>query len=186
MKNLSICLIIIANLLACNNKNKPAQPATPEEIAEVKSELDKEMEDLQQASPYTIQQMRDFLPADLDGDSASNKEAYSHMGTGFAQAVYPLSDSTAVELSLFDCGGVAGAGFYRRQFIDRLGDQSENENEYTRVVDFKSSKAIEQFNKRRNSSSLTYIANDRLLVTMEGKGIGVDELKDIASDLKLK
>jgi hypothetical protein len=190
MKNLTLSLFFAVNLLlACNNRNKTSQgtqPATAAEIAEAKSELDKEIEELQQLTPYTIEEMKTFAPEELDGDSATSREAYSNMGTGFAQAVYPLSDSTSLELSLFDCGGVAGAGFYSRQFVDHLGNQSENDNEYTRVIDFKEGKAIEHFNKRKNFSSLTYTAADRLLVILEGKGIEPDELKDKAGELKFK
>jgi hypothetical protein len=187
MKNVTICLIITANLLlACNNKNKPAQPATPEEIAEVKSELDKKVEGLQQLTPYTPGEMDALIPAELDGDSLLSRSSQMNMGTGYAEAVYRLSDSTKLLLEIYDCGGVAGAGFYERQFINRLGEQSEKENEYIRIVDFKGGKAIEYFNKRKNEGSFTYTAADRLLVILEGKGIESDKLKDIAGDLKLK
>lgn len=189
MKKLCFSLIIAAGLLlGCNNKNKSSQEpemATAAEIAETKTELDKEMEKLQQLSPYTIEQMKALLPVELEGDSASSIEAYSHMGTGFAKADYALSDSTSLEVSLFDCGGVAGAGFYNAQFINQLGNQSDNEREYTKVIDFKGGKAIEHFEKNRMLSSLTYTA-DRFLVILEGKGIETGDLKDKAGELKLK
>lgn len=190
MKKLTFPLIITASLLlACNNKNKNSQQAamaTPAEIAETRSELDKKMEELQQFSPYTIEQMKALLPVELDGDSATNIVAYTHMGTGFTKATYPLSDSTSLEVSVFDCGGVAGAGFYNAQFVNQLGNQSENAKEYTKMIDFKGEKAIEHAEKNKTFSSLTYTAADRLLVILEGKGTDADELKEKAKELKFK
>jgi hypothetical protein len=190
MKKSAFLFIFTASLLlACKNKNKNSQQAamaTPAEIAETKSELDKKTEELQQLSPYTIEQIRALLPAELDGDSAINMEAYTHMGTGFAKATYPLSDSTSLDISIFDCGGVAGAGFYNAQFVTQLGNQSENEKEYTKMIDFKGGKAIEHAEKNKTFSSLTYTAADRLLVMLEGKGIEADELKEKAKELKLR
>jgi hypothetical protein len=190
MKNVVFSLIIASSLLlACKNRNKSSQQAamaTPAEVAETKSDLDKKMEDLQQLSPYTVPQMRALLPAELDGDSAIDAEAYTNMGTGYTRAMYHLSDSTSMEISIFDCGGVAGAGFYNAQFVNQLGNQSDNEKEYTKMIDFKGEKAIVHARKDKSFSSLMYTAAGRLLVTLEGKGIDADKLKDKAGELKFK
>jgi hypothetical protein len=187
MKHLPLYIIITISLLACNNKKKDAIPQTASaaEVAETKSELDKEMEKLQQMTPYTIGQMRVLLPVELGGDSTHSIEAMNNLGTGFASASYKLSDSSSIEISVFDCGGVAGAGIYNAQFINEIGDQWEKEDRYKKLIDFKGGKAIEQVNRSRKTCSLAYMDKDRFLVTIAGSNTDVSELKDKADEIKL-
>lgn len=187
MKHLPLCIIITISLLACNNKKKAVVPesATPAEIAEAKSDLDRKMEELQQLTPYTEVQMRTLIPRVLDGDSASMMSAIENMGTGFIMAIYPLSDTSSIEMSAFDCGGIAGAGIYNNQFVNEIGEQWEGVNGYKKLVDFKGGKAIEQVNISRKTCSLTYMDLDRFLVTVVGKNIDISELKDKADEVKL-
>jgi hypothetical protein len=185
--NWPIALIFL--VIACKNskKSKPGAEGsdTTQTAAPIISDWQKKIEELQQLSPYTIGQMRALLPAILAGDSASSMDAGTNMGTGFARAVYPINDSATIELSLFDCGDNAGAGIYQAQFINQLDNQSETDNEYTRTIEFKGDKAIEHADKGDHTASLTYMV-DRLLVVLEGKNTGVDELKKIGKDLKMK
>lgn len=64
--------------------------------------------------------------------------------------------------------------------------QQESEKEYTKTIDFKGAKAIEKYNKESKQSSLTYVANDRLLVIMEGRNMEPSELKSAAENLNFK
>jgi hypothetical protein len=189
MKHLFAFLFIIGVLfVSCNNNKKNTQAtegAKDAQLAETSSpDWQKKIEELQQLTPYTIDQLRALLPSVLAGDSATGIETSTNMGTGFARAVYE-GDSSSLELNVFDCGGNAGAGIYQAQFINQLGIQDEGENEYTRVVDFNNGKAIEHANKETHAASLTYM-HDRLLVMLEGKNKEPGELKILAKGLKLK
>jgi len=64
--------------------------------------------------------------------------------------------------------------------------QSESDDEYTKTIEFNGGKAVEHLDKRNNRSTLTYLAGDRLLVTLEGKNTGIDLLKQAAGSLNLK
>ncbi|MEO5562595.1 MAG: hypothetical protein ABIR18_04150 [Chitinophagaceae bacterium] len=189
MKHLLTLIIATSFFLACNNKK--VAPATETSTnAEVStkdiSEAQKKTEELQQLTPYTQDQMKALLPAALDDDTATILSASTNMGTGFVQAIYPLSDSTSVEINLFDCGGNAGAGIYNAQLVNQLDNQSANETEYTKAIDYNGGKAIEHFDKKSNNATLTYFTADRLLVIIEGTNTGIDEVKKIAGKLKFK
>jgi hypothetical protein len=185
MKKIFVCLIASSLFLACNNKKNSGknETASAAEIAETKSELDKKMEELQQLTPYTTEQMKAILPVEINGDSATTVEAHDNMGTGFSRAAYPLNDSTSVDIVVFDCGGPAGAGIYNTQFISQISNQVDNDREYTGVVDFSGTKAIVHTDKRRNNSSLTFLSGGRLLLTLEGKNCSIDDLKKVAKEL---
>ena len=49
--------------------------------------------------------------------------------------------------------------------------QSENDQGYTKTVDFMGGKAVEDYKKYNNSYSLTFTANDNLLVTLQGQNV---------------
>jgi hypothetical protein len=184
-------------LLACNNNKKPGVTVTSEdgrtkttinanELAQASDDFQKKTEELQKLSPYTLDQMKAMLPEELAGTKRANFSANSAMGAAFAEADYKINDSTELELNIFDCAGQAGAGIYSMQYLGMMNFQSESDNEYTKSIEFKGGKAIEHLDKRSNRSTLTYVAGDRLLVTLEGKNTGVDMLKKIAGDLNLK
>jgi cytolysin (calcineurin-like family phosphatase) len=108
------------------------------------------------------------------------------MGAAYAEGSYPINDSTEIELKLFDCAGQAGAGIYSMQYLGMMNFQSESDDEYTKTTDFNGNRAIEHAKKDNSSASLSYLAADRLLVTLEGRNTGIDMLKKAAGSLNLK
>ncbi len=197
MKHLFFLFSITACvLIACNN-NKPGVTVTsedgkttttiqPNELANVADDFQKKTEELQKLSPYTLDQMKALLPEEVAGAKRSKFSANSAMGAAYAEGEYQINDSTDIELKIFDCAGQAGAGIYSMQYLGMMNFQSESDDEYTKSIDFKGGKAVEHLNKRNNRATLTYLAGDRLLVTLEGENTGVDLLKQVAGDLKLK
>ena len=187
MKHLTLCILVSISLLACNNKKKNAIPetATPAEVAEARSESEAKTEEFQQLTPYTPEQMRSLLPAEMDGDSTHNLEAGNYSGTAYVTASYQSNDSTYVVISLFDLGGPAGAGIYNNQFVNRFSEQWERGTEYRKVIDFNGGKAIEQADSKQKICVLNYV-DDRFLVQISGNNVDISDLKDKADDLKLK
>ncbi|MGZ8557832.1 MAG: hypothetical protein ACXWWC_05850 [Chitinophagaceae bacterium] len=198
MKHLSFFFIAFLWLLtACNNNKKPGVTVTsedgkttttiqPNDIAKVSEDFQKKTEELQKLSPYTLDQMKALLPDELAGAKRSKFSANSAMGAAYAEGEYPINDSTNLELKIFDCAGQAGAGIYSMQFLGMMNFQSESDDEYTKTIEFNGARAIEHLNKSNNRSTLTYLAGDRLLVTLEGRNTGIDLLKQAAGSLNLK
>ncbi|HUM67060.1 MAG TPA: hypothetical protein PLV32_14470, partial [Chitinophagaceae bacterium] len=126
------------------------------------------------------------LPEEIAGGKRSKFSANSAMGAAYAEGEYKINDSTELELKIFDCAGQAGAGIYSLQYLSLMNFQSESDNEYTKTIDFNGVKAVEHLDKSDNRATLTYLAGDRLLVTLEGDNTGVDLLKQVAGSLNLK
>ena len=188
----TVCL-----LTACNNNKKPGITVTsedgkttttiqPNELAKVSDDFQKKTEELQKLSPYTLDQMKALLPEELAGAKRSKFSANSAMGAAYAEGEYPINDSTNLELKIFDCAGQAGAGIYSMQYLGMMNFQSESDDEYTKTSEFNGGRAVEHHNKKNNRSTLTYLAGDRLLVTLEGRNTGIDLLKKVAGNLSLK
>ena len=197
MKNLFV-LGSIAILLACNNNPKPGEVSVTSndgkttasidanKLVQASDDLQKKTEELQKLPPYTLEQMKAFLPEELAGAKRAKFSANSAMGTAYAEADYTFNDSTEISLKLFDCAGQAGAGVYSMQYLGMMNFQSESDDEYTKTIDFNGGKAIEQGKKDGSRSTLTFLAADRLLVTLEGENTSADQLKKAEGNLNFK
>ena len=67
-----------------------------------------------------------------------------------------------------------------------LNADQEDEEEYTKTIDFNGGKAFENCRKDKNECTLTYFSSGRLLISLEGDNVGINTLKDVAMMLKLK
>ena len=182
-------------MIACNN-NKSSEGITvasgngattnaPNESQESDATR-KKTEELQKLSPYTLDQMTTFLPEELTGTKRSNFSANSVNGAPYAEGSYPINDSSGIEVSIFDCAGDAGVGIYNMQYSNLMNFQMVSEEEYTKTIDFHGNTAIEHSKKDNSNSSFVFLASDRLLVTLEGRNVGVDMLKKAAESLIVK
>ena len=108
------------------------------------------------------------------------------MGFASGEAEYQKDDTTNIKLTIFDCAGEAGSGFYAMNYWTKMSMESQNDDGYTKTVDFMGGKALEDYKKYNHDYTLTFAANDRLLVTLQGQNTGLDALKDAAKALNLK
>lgn len=197
MRHAFLLAAAVSLLAACNNNKKPGITITSEDgkskatistadMTEVADAFQKKTDELQKLTPYTIDQLKAMIPEEMAGAKRSRFSSNSSLGAAFAEAEYAINDSTELELNIFDCAGQAGAGIYSMQYLSLMNFQSESDNEYTKTIDFKGGKAVEHLDKNSNRSSLTYLAGDRFLVTLEGRNTGVDLLRQTAESLDFK
>ena len=199
MKLFIFCLLVAAaSILACNN-NKPKTMTIKSadgkskvsvdvnSAAAVSNDMQKKMEELKKLTPLTTDQLKTMLPEQLMGLKRSSFNANSMMGFATAQATYKNeNDDKEIELDILDCAGEAGAGVYSLSYWTKMSMQSESDNGYTKTVDFNGDKAVETYEKGSDRYELTYVASDRLLVTVKGEKTGLDAVKQTAQDLNLK
>lgn len=194
-----ILLISIAGglLMGCKGKDSGGVTVTSDDgkttakvdinnLTQAADALQKKEQELQKLTPYSLDQMKAMLPETLAGVKRSKFEANSAMGAAFAEADYKINDSTEISLKVFDCAGQAGAGIYSMQYLAMMNFQSENDEEFTKTVEFNGGKAIEHGQKDGSRSSFTYLAADRLLITLEGDHISSDQLRKTAEGLNFK
>ncbi len=198
MKNALIVLSLGLLLGACNNQKKPGEITVKSEDGKTSTtvntdamsakvdELQKKSEELKKLSPYTLDQMKAMLPEELAGVKRNSFSTNSSMGTAFARADYKLNDTADIELNLFDCAGEAGAGIYNMHFLVSMNMESESDDEYMKTIDLNGERAIEQGEKDNHRHTLTWLAGDRVLVTLQGNNTGIDPLKQAAGQLHIK
>lgn len=157
-----------------------------EKMTETTDEMTRKMEELKKLTPMSTDQLKAALPEEIEGVKRSNFTANSMMGYAMAEGEYKKDYSTELKISIHDCAGETGSAMYGMNYFSKMSFQQESDNGYTKTVDFGGGKAVETYEKNSNECSLTYLANDRLLVMLRGHNMTIAELKTAAGKLNFK
>lgn len=150
------------------------------------NDMARAMEEMKNIPALTTDQIKAMLPQELLGMKRTSFSANSMMGYATGVAEYKNEDGKNIKLTLFDCAGPAGAGLYSMMYWGAMNMESEDENGYKKTVNFNGGKAIESYEKYSDEYSLLYVSGNRLLVNIEGRGVGLDAVKQAAQSLNLK
>ncbi len=199
MRRISCVVLASALLFAACNNNKSKESVTvtskdgneqvtidPVKMQEAAQDMQKIKEELGNLTPLSADQLKALVPEQLMGAVRTDLDVAAAMGASTASADYKINDSTDIKLSIIDCAGPGGAGIYSMQYLGMYNFQEEDEDEYTKTIDFNGGKAFENCKKKRNECTLTYFSGGRFLISLEGDNVGIDVLKDAALALKLK
>ena len=199
MRKLFASLLAVSLLVsACKNNKKVSVTDKNEDgttttttvdmnnVADNTDEMNKKMEELKKLTPLTLDQLKALLPEELNGMKRKEFNTSSALGYAFGQAKYEKDDTTSMDLTIYDCAGEAGAGIYGLNYWTKMNMQSESSNGYTKTIDLNGTKAVESYEKGNNQYTLTYTANERLLVVLMGRNTDADALRSVAKNLNLK
>lgn len=150
------------------------------------NDMTKKMEKLKALKPLSLDELKALLPEEIAGIKRTSFNTSSTMGFAVSQGEYKKDDSTEINVAIYDGAGEAGAGMYAMMYMTKLNMQSESSDGYTRTIDFKGEKAVETYEKASNQNTLTYLANDRLLVVLSGRNVDAQALREVAENLNLK
>ncbi len=180
-------LVISTTIAACKGgkdkitvKDDNGGKATVD-LSEIGKNADKmkdRSEALQKLTPLSLDELKAALPEEIMGAKRDNMEATKMGGlANFSKAEYKMNDSTEVELTIFDCAGTEGAGYYNMAFLGMMSFEKDNEDEYSKTTDFKGDRAIETCQKKRSHCEFTFFGKDRYMVTLKGENVGIDQVK---------
>lgn len=195
----SLAFLMAALLLAASCKNKPSNTITIKsedgngtvtvnvpKTEDAANALKDKMEELKKLAPLSLDKLKTMLPEEFMGMKRSNYSANTMMGAAMAEATYKSDDEKRLKISVIDCAGEVGASMYSLRYLSMMSFQSEDDNGYSKTIDFNGGKAVETYKKDNEEYSLTYGSADRLLVIIEGEKTGLDGVKEAAKNLNLK
>lgn len=191
---LPFCLAAATLFTACNSdKTKEISVVSDDgktkttvdvnEVSKAADEMNSRVEELKKLTPYTLDELKALIPEEFMGMKRTKFSANSMMGTGFCSASYANDEGKELDVAIWDCAGEAGVGVYGMQYTALWNFQQEDDNGYQKTIDFKGGRAIEKYTKSNDEYGLTFIAKDRLLVTLQGKKMGLDGVKEAANKL---
>ena len=199
---LLLMLFLAAGFFAvsCNNNKKKGEMTVVSEDGKTKAtidvskaassadELNKKVEELKKLTPLTTDQLKALLPEEIAGMKRTNFEAASMGGYSTADATYRKeeNDDQYISINIVDCAGESGAGYYSAIYWTQMSITRESDDGYTKTVDWKAGRAIENYDKSSNRYELIYVGAGRYLVTVKGGKTGLDLVKQVAESLPLK
>jgi PBP1b-binding outer membrane lipoprotein LpoB len=199
MKKIISCILVVSLIAGACNNNKTKEGVTvnskdvketvtmdPNEVQHAAQDMAKMKEELGKLTPLSQDQLKALVPDQLMGTAHSAIDVNAAAGATIANTRYKMNDSTDVSLTIIDCAGPGGAGIYSLQYLGMYNMQEDNEEEYTKTIDFNGGKAFESCKKTRPECTLTYFSGGRFLVILEGDHVEMNELKNTAKSLNIK
>jgi len=157
-----------------------------EELTKVAEKSGDKAEELKKLTPLSTDQLKAMMPEELMGMKRTGVGASSYSGTASGTASYKSEDGKELKVIIYDLAGEAGSSIYSIRYSLLWNYEHEDEFGYQKTEDFNGQKAILNYVKSRDEYSLTFLSNDRLLVTVEGDKTGLDLVKQAANSLNLK
>jgi len=108
------------------------------------------------------------------------------MRVSVGKGTYKGEGDKELDIEIIDCAGEMGANWYNMRFFRLWNFQQEDDNDYQKTIDFNGEKQVEKYTKSNDRYELTYFGNERFIVQVHGEKVGIDAIKQVASNLSLK
>ena len=192
MKKILLIVLSSSVFAACNSGDKTVQKSETANEAKVKSAATpadptaEKIATLKALSPVGLDELSAWLPSQLNGIKRNNLTMSSNMGYAIAHADYDKNSKTNMRVTVYDCAGSAGADLYKNIYLNKLKNNQEGEEDYTKTIDFMGGKAAEHHEKQNKITTLTYMANNRILVVVSARNFEPEQVREAAQKLGTK
>ncbi|MES2881629.1 MAG: hypothetical protein V4676_05730 [Bacteroidota bacterium] len=184
-------LFTLAITIACSNNNKTSatneatDSATKKAADKTVDPAQAKTETLTSTTPMDLDELKDYLPTQLEGMKRNNFSMSSSMGYATAHADYEKNKRTDVRVVLYDCAGEAGAALYNSTYAAKMNVPTDSSSKgYNKNIVLLGNKAIEHFDKVANATTLTFMVNERLMAVLTGRNIPAETLEKAAEQIK--
>lgn len=195
MKKTLTILSFLAICASCENpvskkiKETKQQVSNTTEAFKELNELQGDMEELQKVTPLTNDELKAWLPDEVNGMKRIGYKAGqgSYMQIAMIEATYANEDkSKKFKIEIMDGAGQMGAAATAGVRI-LFSQDFEEEDEYKsrRTVKKDGVKAIEEYRKNNNSSEVQLFHGDRFFINAKGTNMDVNETWYAIGDLDM-
>ncbi|GHC42928.1 hypothetical protein [Ulvibacter litoralis] len=193
MKKIIFTLVSVLLFVACDNpvskKIKEAKENvsnTTEAVKELNN-MQEDLMELQKIEPLTNEELKEWLPDDING---MKRIAFKAGQMGMVQiasieGTYATEDkSKKFKIEVIDGAGQMGAAAtagMRMLFSQEF--EEETETKMRRTVKKNGVKAIEEYRKNNNSTTIELMQNNRFYLKATGTNMDVDETWDAIDEI---
>lgn len=193
MKKFLLIPILLILFIGCDNPVTKKIKETKEQVSnatEAVKELSNMQEDilkLQEVEPLTNEELKAWLPDDIKGMKRTGYKA-GQMGMvkiASIEATYATEDkSQKFKVEVIDGAGQMGAAAtaaMRLMFSQDFEEESEYKTRKTLTRD--GVKAIEEYRKNSNNSSIEFMKDDRFYIKATSTNLNLDETWEAINEL---
>ena len=195
MKKSLTLLSLLAICFSCENPVSKKIKETREQVSNTTeafkelNEMQGDMEELQKVTPLTNDQLKAWLPDEVNGMKRIGFKAGqgSYMQIAMIEATYANEDkSKKFKIEIMDGAGQMGAAATAGVRI-LFSQDFEEEDEYKsrKTVKKDGVKAIEEYRKNNNNSEVQLFHGERFFINAKGTNMDVNETWDAIGDLKM-
>ena len=193
MKKLLLGAFIIAAFVACDNPVSKKIKETKEQVSNTTkavkemTNMQEDMQELQEEEPLTNEELKSWLPDDINGMKRISYKA-GQMGMvqiASIEAVYANEDkSKKFKIEVIDGAGAMGAAATAGMRILFTQDfEEESETKMRRTVTKNGVKAIEEYRKNNNNSTIEFMRDKRFYIKGTGTNMDLDETWEAIEEL---
>lgn len=195
MNKFFITVCALATLVACDNPVSKKIKETKQNVSNTKeafkelNEMQENIEELQEVTPLTNEELKEWLPDEVNGMKRTGYKAGqgSYMQIAMIEGTYSNEDkSKKFKVEIMDGAGPVGAtatAGMRMMFSQDF--EEEDEYKSRRTVTKDGMKAIEEYRKNNNHSTVQLFHGDRFYVNASGTNMSIEETWDAISELEL-
>lgn len=187
---------ILTMCAACENPVSKKIKETKEQVNNTKealkeiNEMQDDIQELKKVTPLTNEELKAWLPDEVKGMKRTGFKAGqgSYMQIAMIEGTYNTEDkSKKFKVEVMDGAGEMGAAATAGMRI-LFSQEFEEEDEYRtrRTVTKNGMKAVEEYEKRNNRSTIQVFYGDRFYINAKGSNMDMDETWEAIEDLDLK
>ena len=197
MKKYLLALLVFSIFIGCKDnpvskkikETKRTVTNTTNAVQEM-TKMQDDVKDLSEITPLTNEEMKAWLPDEIQGMKRISYKAgqVGMMGIASIEAAYANEDkSKKFSINVIDGAGQMGAAATMGMRMVMSQDFEEEDEYRTRkTVKRKDKKAVEEYEKTKNNSQIQYLESNRFYLEAKGKNMDIDETWDAIDELKLK
>ncbi len=196
MKKYAIAIFAVALLVACKDnpvskkikETKDNVSNTTNAVREMNNMQD-DIKKLQEETPLTNEELKTWLPDEINGMNRISYKAgqAGMMNISSIEATYANEDkSKKFSINIIDgAGQVGAAATMGMRMLFSQDFEEETESGSRKTVTKKGKKAIEEYRKNSNNSTIQLMEDDRFYLQAKGDNMDMDETWDAIDELNL-
>jgi protein subunit release factor A len=195
MKKICLAVFAMATLLACDNPVSKKIKETKQNVSNTKeafkelNTMQEDIKELQQVEPLTNEELKAWLPEEVNGMKRTGFKAGqgSYLQIAMIEGTYTSEDkSKKFRIEIMDGAGEVGATATAGMRI-LFSQDFEEEDEYKtrRTVTKDGMKAIEEYRKSNNRSTIQFFKDNRFYLNATGTNMDIEETWDAIEDLDI-
>lgn len=190
-KSIFIVSILAVSVWSCGGseeKQETEEPQNAMEAIQQMADKAKEMQEKGPVDPVDFRQLKEMLPSSAGGMERTEATGEKNGAMGFslsqAEAKYESGDAR-MEVNIVDTGGVGGMAMMGMAAWAMAEVDKETATGYEKTTTIDGHKAYEKYDNERKDGELNIIVGNRFIVSVKGRNVSMDQMKDTLDDLDL-
>ncbi len=148
----------------------------------------KEMQEKGPVDPVDFRKLKEMLPSSAGGMERTEATGEKNGTMGFslsqAEGKYEKDDAN-MEVNIVDTGGVGGMAMMGMAAWAMAEVDKETATGYEKTTTIDGHKAYEKYDNEGKDGELNVLVGNRFIVTVKGRNVSMDQMKDTLDDIDL-